>query len=112
MDIGRINNRILPEVVNNNIIKPVEEDFEETFQNAIDKKDDKELKKSCQEMEKIFLTMMYKQMKATIPKSSLVPEDSGREILDSLLDDSLMDEASKRTSFGIADMLYKQLKKP
>jgi flagellar protein FlgJ len=110
MDISRIGSRELPEIVNKNISGYVQTDFEEIFQDAIERNDDKALKKSCQEMEKIFLSMIYKQMKATIPKSSLISKDCGREITDSLFDDVLIEEASKRNSFGLADMLYKQLK--
>jgi flagellar protein FlgJ len=100
MNINRIGGIELPEIVNKNI-----------FQDAIERNDEKALKKSCQDMEKIFLSMIYKQMKATIQKSSLIPEDSGREFTDFLFDDIIIEEASKRNSFGLADMLYKQLKR-
>lgn len=54
---------------------------------------------------------MYKQMKATVPKSSLFPKDSGTEFFESMLDEKLVENASKTNSLGLADLLYKQLSK-
>lgn len=42
-------------------------DFEAKLKRAMENKDEKALKEACQQVEEIFLQMMYKQMKATIP---------------------------------------------
>lgn len=98
------------EVINNRINTYEQNDFEKIFQKAIEKNDDKALRKSCMEMEKIFLAMLFKQMKATVPKSRLVPENQGEDILNSFIDEAFIEEASKSNSFGLAKMLYNQLK--
>jgi Rod binding domain-containing protein len=56
-----------------------------------------------------MLSMMYKQMKATVVKSDLMKEDPGMDIFQSMEDDELMKQASKTGSFGLAASLYKQL---
>lgn len=53
--------------------------------------------------------MMYKQMKATVSKSTLIPQDSGTEYFESMLDDQIVEEASKTNSMGLGEQLYKQL---
>ncbi|HOJ09788.1 MAG TPA: rod-binding protein [Clostridiales bacterium] len=85
--------------------------FEAKLKRAMDQNDEKALKEVCQNFEEIFLQMMYKQMKATVPKSDLISEGAGREIFDSMLDEALMEEASKGNGIGLADMMYKQLYK-
>lgn len=85
--------------------------FEARLNAAMGKSDDKELKNVCQQFESIMLDMMFKQMKTTIIKSDLIEEDAGREIFQSMLDENLMEQASKTGSFGLAETLYKQLRK-
>lgn len=121
MDTGKINYNLLKNIANNIPSQPSgqpivqsadqvsEESFEERLKSAMEKKDDKELKKVCQQFEGIMLNMLYKQMKATVPKSELIPGDAGREVFESMLDDKLVEEASKRNQMGLADALYKQL---
>jgi len=73
--------------------------------------EDAALKKACQEIEAIFIQQMLKQMRATVPKSELIPESSASKLYQDMLDSEyskLMSESSQ--SFGIAEMLYKQLK--
>ncbi len=87
----------------------VQDDFERMLQDAIANKDEKRLKEACKEFEGIMLSMMFKQMRNTIPKSDLIPSDAGRDIFESMLDEALMEEASKGRGIGLADVLYKQL---
>ncbi len=58
-----------------------------------------------------MLGMIYKSMRATIIKSDLVEQDPGTDIFESMLDDSLMEQASETGSFGLAEALYRQLSK-
>jgi len=114
MDIGGIGS-VTGNLINGTIEsaknKITQDDFEKRLQDAMENKDEKELKQVCREFEGIVLNMMYKQMKATVPKSTLLPSDPGREIFESMLDEELMGEASKNGSFGLAEVLYKQLRR-
>lgn len=96
-----------------NAVQSAERSSDDTFakklEEAARKNDDKALKEACQEFESIMLSMLYRQMKATVIKSDLVEEDPGMEIFQSMEDDELMNRASKTGSFGLAESLYKQL---
>lgn len=115
MDIGKINGNTSNNLINGSASqaadKAADDSFEKRLQAAVDNNDDKELKKACQQFEAIMLDMMYKQMKATVVKSDLVQKDAGRDIFESMLDESLMEQASKTGTFGLAESLYKQLGK-
>jgi flagellar protein FlgJ len=88
-----------------------DDSFAKRLEAAVNGKDDKELKKACQDFEGVLLGMMYKAMKATIIKSDLVEHDAGMEIFESMQDDALMEQVSKTGSLGLAESLYKQLAK-
>lgn len=111
MEIGKINDTSINNTLDNTKNKVTDDSFESRLKNAMSTKDEKELKKACNDFEGIMMNMMYKEMKATIQKSSLIPKDSGTDIFNSMLDDKLMEEASKTQGMGLADILYKQLSK-
>lgn len=84
-------------------------EFEKKLLNAYESEDEEALKEVCREFEGLLLNMVYKQMRATVTRSDLIPKDTGREIFESMLDDELVSEASKNRSYGLAEELYKQL---
>lgn len=84
-------------------------EFEKKLLNAYEKKDEEALKEVCREFEGLLLNIVYKQMRATVGKSDLIPKEAGREIFESMLDDELVKEASSNRSYGLAEDLYKQL---
>jgi len=108
MDISGISDKLINNSITSAKSKVADDDFQEHLKKAMDSKDEKELREACQEFESIFLSMMYKQMKASVPRSDLIPGGLGRDIFESMLDDALMQQASKR-GIGLADVLYKQL---
>ena len=112
MDIGKIGGSTTDSYINNvtgSATQAVDDSFAKKLEAAVQNKDDKELKKACQEFEGIMLNMLYKQMKATVIKSDLIEKDPGTEIFESMQDENLMELASKTGSFGLAESLYKQL---
>jgi flagellar protein FlgJ len=98
-------------IVDSSKTKAADDTFEATLKNAVAKNDAKQLRQACQEFEGIFLNMMYKEMKASVQKSGLIPEDSGQQVFEDMLDDQLTKDASQGKGMGLADMLYKQLSK-
>jgi len=109
MDVGRISGSIVSDTITHSERKAADDSFEKHLETAVKRNDQEEMKKACQEFEALFLSMMYKQMKASIPKSGLIPEDAGSEIFESMFDEKLMEEAAKGRGIGLADTLYKQL---
>lgn len=110
--IGSITSGITQNITEN-AVQSAAQSSDDTFaaklEEAARNNDDKALKEACQEFESIMLSMLYKQMKATVIKSDLMEEDPGMEIFQSMEDDELMNQASKTGSFGLAESLYKQL---
>lgn len=74
-----------------------------------EKKSQKELKEACQNFEAIFLDMVFKSMRNTVPKSNLMGNSFATEIYEDMLYQNFTDEAAKGGGFGLADMLYNQL---
>ncbi len=85
-----------------------DESFASALRKAYDEGDKKELKEVCEQFESIMMSMMYKQMKSTVPESSFIERSQGIDIFEDMLDDELMDRASSR-GLGLADLMYKQL---
>jgi flagellar protein FlgJ len=110
MNIGKISGNLVSDtIIHSERGRAADDSFEKHLETAVEKNDQEEMKKACQEFESIFLSMVYKQMKASIPKSGLIPKDAGAEIFESMLDEKLMEEAAKGRGIGLADTLYKQL---
>jgi peptidoglycan hydrolase FlgJ len=90
--------------------KQVSEDtaFSDALKKAYDTNDKEKLKEVCVQFESIMLSMMYKQMKATVIKGDFIEKSSARETFEGMLDDELMATAGKRGT-GLAEVLFKQM---
>lgn len=71
--------------------------------------DDKKLKETCQEFEAMFIKQMLNSMKSTVNKSGLIKESMGEKVFDDMLYDEYAMKMARESSFGISDMMYKQL---
>ncbi|QQY79166.1 flagellar protein FlgJ [Keratinibaculum paraultunense] len=101
------------EIFNNISIGDLEEpNILHTKMERIDsKKDDEALKKVCKDFEAIFLSMIFKQMKKTIPEGGLIEKSLGSEIFEDMYIEEISKEISKRDGgLGIQEMLYQQFK--
>ncbi len=73
-------------------------------------KDPKRLKKACQGAESLFINMMLKEMRKSVPHSGLLPQSLQRDIYTSLFDQQLAQEVSEKgNGIGMADMLFEYL---
>lgn len=80
--------------------------------NAYNSSNDKELMNACKEFESIFMHMLLKQMRSTIPEGGLTEKSTAREIFEDMYDQELAKKATERgEGIGIAKMLYNQLKR-
>ena len=74
------------------------------------KTDDQALKEACQGFEAIFLNIMLKSMRSTLPGNGLFPESRGMEIYRSMYDENLADKlAAAGSGTGIGSFLYQEL---
>lgn len=87
-------------------------DFSAGLAKAAQSNDDSKLKAVCQDMEAVFLNILMQRMRATVPKSGLLGDNSEEDIMRSMLDSEMTKEMAKAGGIGIADMLYRQLTLP
>ncbi len=69
----------------------------------------KELEKVSQDFESLFIGMMMKSMRDTVPKDKLFGEGNAEETYRYLLDQQYSTLAAQRGGIGIAAMVEKQL---
>ena len=70
---------------------------------------DKKLREACQGFEAMFLNIMYKEMRNTVPENSLFGESNADKILQDMRDTEMVNQMAKAGGVGLADVLYKQL---
>ena len=70
---------------------------------------DKQLKEACKGFESMFLSLMYKEMRNTVPKDPLFGESNAMSIFKDFRDTEMMKNVAESGGIGLADMLYKQL---
>lgn len=75
-----------------------------------EKQNDKALKEACQGFEEVFLNIMMKSMRSTIPEDGLFGKSQGMDIYTSMHDQYLAETISKgENSTGVGEYLYRQL---
>jgi len=67
------------------------------------------LKEACRDFEAIFLKQMLSAMKKTVDKSELINGGMAEDIFDDMLYDEYAKIMAKTGSFGLADMMFRQL---
>jgi len=69
----------------------------------------RELAAACKEFEAIFLRMLMRSMRETVPKEGIVPRTTALETFEGMLDAEYARVGAASGGFGIADMLYEYL---
>ena len=69
----------------------------------------KRLREACEGFEAMFLDIMFKEMRNTVPENTLFGKSQGEKIWHSMLDTELMQNVAKSGGVGIADMMYDNL---
>jgi flagellar protein FlgJ len=67
------------------------------------------LKEACRDFEAIFLKQMLSAMKKTVDKSELINGGMAEDIFEDMLYDEYSKIMSKTGSFGLADLMFRQL---
>lgn len=66
--------------------------------------------KVAQDFEAMFIQQMMTAMRKTVLDGGMTDPSRGREIFTSMLDEEMSKSASKQGSFGMAEIIYRQLK--
>lgn len=69
------------------------------------------LKEVSQQIESIFLKMMYKEMKKGLGKNNILKINQGQKIFSDMLLDKRSRINAKYSSIGLSDIIYNQYKK-
>lgn len=101
MDIGGITPYI---PVQNNTSK-----LSVKMESAYTEKDDKKLRETCQEFESLFVSMMMKEMRKTVPDGGLLSSSFATDTYQDMFDEEISKSASKGNGIGIADAMYRQI---
>ncbi|MFA5577317.1 MAG: rod-binding protein [Tissierellaceae bacterium] len=73
--------------------------------------DDKKLMEVCKEFESVFIHMMLKEMKKTVPDNGIIEKSQASLIFEDMHLEELSKEMAKGDSgMGIAKVLYQQFK--
>jgi flagellar protein FlgJ len=73
---------------------------------------DKKLRQVCTEFESIFLYNLFKEMRRTIPKPSLLPSAPGKDTYEMMFDQKVAEDLSRRgEGIGLQKVLYEQLRR-
>jgi flagellar protein FlgJ len=78
--------------------------------NKLETADDKKLMATCRDFEALFIQQLLKEMRKTVPKDGIIPESYEQSIYNSMLDEEWANSMSESKSFGLADMLFEQLR--
>lgn len=70
---------------------------------------DPQLKDACAELESLFINYLFKEMRATVPKTGFMSGGKAEEIYTSMLDMELAKELSKKGGMGLSELLARQL---
>ena len=70
---------------------------------------DKELKEACKGFEAMFLQMMYREMRKTVPESPMFGKSNAMDIFEDMRDTELMKKTAESGGIGLADLMYRQL---
>lgn len=75
-----------------------------------DNQSDADLENVSQQFESLLLNFMIREMRATVPESTLFPPSMAEEIFTSMMDEQIAGEMAQSGGIGISRMIFNQLK--
>lgn len=76
---------------------------------ALSSGDQKKLKKSCDDFESMFITMMMREMDKTVHQESMFSGGKGEEMFSDMKTMAISQKIAEGSSFGLSEALYGQL---
>lgn len=113
MNINGVNNGFNYLAADKTVQRAVEQNkFEETINRLTDEnKNDKDLKKACMDFEAIFIRMMFKQMRNSIPGSDIIPQSFAKETYEEMYDEKIVDSMIQGKGIGLGQTLYNAMRR-
>lgn len=86
--------------------------FETLFEEAKSSGDTEALRKASQELEAVFINMMMKTMRSSIPENDgLFKKSEAEKMFEEMLDEEYANSLSEAGGIGIGDMIFDQFEK-
>jgi peptidoglycan hydrolase FlgJ len=71
---------------------------------------DAKINEACTEFESLFINLLLKEMRATVPKTGFISGGKAEEYYTAMLDNEFAKEIASGRGVGLASLLYEQLK--
>ena len=71
---------------------------------------EKQLKSVCTQFESLFIEMLMRQMRDSVPKSGFLDGGNAEQLFKGMQDEQLAQEISRRGAFKVGDILFQQMK--
>ena len=109
-EIGAIGdlNRIRSEL---SLYKSSDQRIKNTLESLKGIKGKEGISKAAKGFESLFVYMMLKEMRKTVPKNSLLGNSFGMDVYLSMLDEKIANRIAQSGKFGLSDMLIRHLEK-
>ncbi len=83
-------------------------DLGKSVKNADSSRKKQKLQHVAHEFESMFVNLLFKQMRKTIPNSELIDGGNAEDIFEEMLDSEISKKIAQRGGLGIADALMEQ----
>lgn len=77
---------------------------------AEQKKMQEKLQNACNDFSALFVSMLWKEMRNTVPEDGLVQKGMAEKIFQEMMDNKVSEEMAKNDGFALSKILYDQLK--
>ncbi|BBO73695.1 hypothetical protein DSCW_11120 [Desulfosarcina widdelii] len=71
---------------------------------------DAELQEASEQFESLLLNFMIREMRATVPESSLLPRSMAEEIFTGMMDEKIAGDMAESGGIGLSRLIFDQLK--
>ena len=71
---------------------------------------DADLQEASKQFESLLLNFMIREMRATVPESTLLPRSMAEEIFTDMLDEKIAGEMAEGGGIGLSRLIFDQLK--
>ena len=92
------------------IMPPAGEGAPELARQAAKKGDEQSLRNASQEFESIFVNLLLKEMRKSMPKGGVFERSMAREWFEGMLDEAVAKEVVKGPGIGLAGPLFEQMR--
>ena len=70
-----------------------------------------ELRQATRALEGVFLSQLFRAMRATVPEGGIMESSAAEDTFVSMFDEQMAERLAQRTDGGLGDMLYEQLRR-